>query len=143
MFVVFGLMAAGSLLVNSLMYILGAIPVIGFDVADLVLAAVLIAMNLRGARASEVITLTEERLTITRTTPGGRRGAVSMAPHWLRVDVEEQAGTNPIVAIVGRDARHVVGMALGAEERRDLAQALRAGFARLRAPRFDNPQTRG
>ncbi|MCF3947173.1 DUF2244 domain-containing protein [Acidiphilium sp. AL] len=142
MFVVFGLMAAGSLLVTSLMYVLGAFPVIGFNGADLILAITLYAMNMRAARASEVILLTNDGLTITRTTPRGRRSVVTMAPAWLRVQIEENAGSNPIVTIVNRDARHIVGADLGEAERRDLAEALRGAFARLHSPRFDNVQTR-
>lgn len=143
MYVVFGLMAAGSLLVTSLMYFLGALPVIGFNGADLILAITLYGMNMRAARASEVIRLTDERLTITRTTPRGRRSEISMAPHWLRAELEENTGSNPILSIANRECRHIVGLALGEAERRDLAQALRAAFERLRSPRFDNPQTRG
>ncbi|MDD2878127.1 MAG: DUF2244 domain-containing protein [Acidiphilium sp.] len=142
MFVVFGVMAAGSLLVTCLMYFLGAFPVIGFNGADLILAIVLYNMNMRGGRASEVILLTNERLTITRTTPRGQRNEISMAPGWLRVQLDENTGSNPILSIVNRDTRHIVGTALGEAERRDLAEALKAAFARLRSPRFDNPQTR-
>ncbi len=142
MYVVFGVMATGSFLVTSLMYFLGAFPVIGFNGAELILAIVLYSMNMRGARASEVILLTEAGLTITRTTPRGRRTQVSMAPGWLRVQLEENAGSNPILSIANREGRHIVGMALGEAERRDLAAALGDAFARLRSPRFDNPQTR-
>lgn len=143
MYVVFGLLAAGSLLVTSLMWALGAIPVIGFNGADLILAVTLYAINMRGGRASEVILLTEEGLTITRTTPAGQRSQVAMAPAWLRVIVEERAGSNPVISIANREARQVVGMALGGAERRDLADALRGALARLHSPRFDNPQLRG
>ncbi|MGC9269207.1 DUF2244 domain-containing protein [Acidiphilium sp.] len=142
MFVVFSIMAAGSLLVTSLMYFLGALPVIGFNGVDLILAIVLYAMNMRGARASEVILLTDEHLTITRTTPRGQRSVVTMTPGWLRVQLDENAGSNPILSVVNREARHIVGTSLGEAERRDLAEALRSAFARLRSPRFDNPQTR-
>lgn len=142
MFVVFGLMAAGSLLVTSLMWRLGALPVIGFNGADLALAITLYAMNMRGAKASEVILLTEEALTITRTTAGGRRNVVRMSSGWLRVEVQERAGSNPIVAVVNRDGRQIVAMALGDAERRDFAAALKAAIQRLRSPRFDSPQTR-
>jgi uncharacterized membrane protein len=142
MFIVFGLMAAGSMLVNGLMYYLGALPVIGFDVVDLLLAIMLYAMNMRGGRASEVILLTEDGLTITRTSPRGRRNQIAMAPGWLRVQLEETAGSNPVLSIVNREAKHIVGTDLGEAERRDLAEALKAAFTRLRSPRFDNPQTR-
>ncbi|HQT59866.1 MAG TPA: DUF2244 domain-containing protein [Acidiphilium sp.] len=143
MFVVFGLMAVGSLLVTSLMWRLGAVMVIGFNGADLLLAVTLYAMNMRAAKASEAIVLTDEALTITRTTPGGRRSEVRLAPGWLRVEIEEQPGSNPLVWVANREARHIVGLALGDAARRDLAGALREAIQRMRSPRFDNPQTRG
>lgn len=142
MFVVFGIMAAGSAFVTSLMWFLGAMPVIGFNGADLILAITLYAMNMRGARASEVILLTDEMLTITRTTPGGRKSEVRMSSGWLRVDIEEIAGSTPIVAVVNREGRQIVATALGDAERRDFAAALKEAIHRMRSPRFDNPQTR-
>lgn len=142
MFVVFAIMAAGSAFVTSLMWILGAMPVIGFNGADLILAITLYAMNMRGARASEVILLTDETLTITRTTAGGKQSVVRMSSGWLRVDIEERPGSVPIVAVVNREARHIVAAALGDAERRDFAAALKQAVQRMRSPRFDNPQTR-
>lgn len=143
MFIVFGLMATGSFLVTSLMYELGAFPVMGFNGADLILAILLYVMNMRAGRASEVILLTEDGLTITRTTQRGKRSVVTMAPAWLRVLVEEKTGSIPLIVIANREARHIVGATLGEAERRDLAEALRGAIARLHSPRFDNPQTRG
>lgn len=142
MYAVFALMAAGSLLITSLMYFIGALPVIGFDFGDLILAVTLLGMNMRAARASEVIILTEDRLTITRTNPRGQRREISMTCNWLRADLDEKAGSNPVLSIANRESRHIVGLALGEAERRDLASALRAAFDRQRSPRFDNPQTR-
>lgn len=142
MFAVFGIMAAGSLLVTSLMWSLGAVPVIGFNGADLILAVTLYAINMRGGRASEVILLTDEALTITRTTAGGKKSVVRMSSGWLRVHVEERPGSNPVISVVNREARHIVAMALGNAERRDFATALKEAIHRMRSPRFDNPQTR-
>jgi len=139
---VFAMMVAASLLVNSLMFFLGAFPVIGFNGAELILAVTLYAVNLRAARASEIILLTPERLTVTRVDPRGRRSETVLAPYWLSVRLEERKGSVPVLAIVGRRQRCVVGSHLGEAEKRDLAQALQAAFNRLRSPRFDNPQTR-
>lgn len=82
--------------------------------ADLLLALTLYVMNMRGARAPEAIVLTDEALTTTRTTPGGRKN----------------------------DERQIVSLALGDSEQPDLAGALTAAIARMQSPRFDNPQTR-
>lgn len=142
MIVAICIMLGGSAIVTSLMYELGAFPVMGFNGAEMVLAIWLYTMNMRAARASEVIRLSESSLVITRTDPRGRSVSSEYPPYWLSVQLEERPGTLPILVIVGRGVRHVIGADLGEAERRDLAEALRRAFARLRDPRFDNPQTR-
>ena len=140
--VVFVLLAIAVLLLNIMMVHLGALPVIGFSGAGFILLATFYAMNLRAARAGETIVLTPERLTVTRTDSRGRRSETVLSPYWLSVTLEERPGSVPVLAIVGKRERCVVGSHLGEAERRDLAQALEAAFRRLRSPSFDNPQTR-
>src|ERR1700759_4041672 len=50
-------------------WLLGAWPVAGFSLIDLPLAAVLLAINVRRARASELIMLDGGALTVIRTDP--------------------------------------------------------------------------
>ncbi len=92
---VLGAMAAGSLYVTTLMYLLGAWPVIGFNGADLALAALLFWLNARAARAREIIRLNEDDIEITRITPAGRRSVVAVPAGWARAELEEHPGTVP------------------------------------------------
>jgi uncharacterized membrane protein len=135
-------MLAGSLLVTSLMAMLGAWPVIGFNGADLALAVFLLWLNMRAARAREIITLSESRLAVTRTDVHGRRENFSMQPYWLNVVLEERAGTVPKLLFSGRGRRFEVARQLGEAEKRDLADALTRAMHRWRNPSFDNPQLR-
>ena len=48
----------------------------------------------------------------------------------------------PRLLLATRGVQEEVGRALGEEEKRDLARALRAALHRSRNPVFDNPQLR-
>jgi uncharacterized membrane protein len=139
-FIAIAFMLSCSLCVTSLMFLLGAWPVIGFNGADLALAVFLFWLNIRAARARETITLTESVLAITSMDVHGRRRAVSLPPYWLNVVLEERAGTVPKLLLTARGIRHEVARQLGEAQKRDLAAALTRALHRCRHPSFDNPQ---
>ncbi len=140
--VVIGCMLVGSLIVTSMMALLGAWPVIGFNGADLALAAFLLWLNMRAARAKETIRLSEEALFVTRMDVRGRSEAFSMQPYWLKMELAERAGTVPKLLLSARGERIEIARQLGEAQKRDLAAALERALARARNPRFDNPQLR-
>jgi uncharacterized membrane protein len=139
---VIGCMALGSLIVTSLMVVLGAWPVIGFNGADISLAAFLFWLNIRAARAREIITLTSRALCVANTDLRGRRSSITLAPYWLSVTLQERAGTVPKLLLTTRGHTTEVARQLGEAQKRDLAAALTRALQRLRTPRFDNPQLR-
>ncbi len=142
MFMVMGAMLAVSLFITSEMAHLGAWPVIGFNLADMLLALTLFWLNMRAARSCETISLSEESLAITRTDASGRRTSFSLPPDWLNVVLEERPGTVPKLLFSSRGKSFEVARALGEAQKRDLAQALSRAMHRWRNPRFDNPQLR-
>ena len=115
-FVIAG-MCLGSLLVTSLMALLGAWPVIGFNGADLLLALVLIWLNVRAARARETIRLSETELSVLWRDAGGRQRFMSLSPSWANVVLEERAGTVPKLLLTARGTSCEVARQLG--ERRN------------------------
>jgi uncharacterized membrane protein len=133
-------MVTGSMIVTSWMFMLGAWPVIGFNGADLLLASGLMWLNMRAARAREVISLRESSLVVTRTDMFGRRTEFSLDPYWLNVALQERAGTVPRLLLSVRGRSEEVARALGEAAKRDLAAALTRALHRWRNPRFDNPQ---
>ncbi len=133
-------MLAGSLVVTSLMALLGAWPVIGFNGADLILALFMLRLNIQAGRAVEVITLSQSVLTVTKTDQHGRRASTTLPPYWLKAVLEERAGTVPRLILAGRGQKVEVARLLGEAEKRDLAEALIRALNRWRNPRFDNPQ---
>ena len=119
---------------------LRAWPVCGFAGGELLLAALLLRLNVLGARASELLLLTPDSLRVIRTDPKGRRAEIVLPPSWLTVQMEERAGRVPALFVAARGRREELGRGLGEEAKRDLAQALAAALHRWRNPVFDNPQ---
>ena len=138
--IVIAAMLSGSLVVTSLMALLGAWPVIGFNGADLLLAIFLFRLNIRAARAVEVITLSRSALVVTRTDQHGHRATTTLPPYWLKAVLEERAGTVPRLILAGRGQKVEIARLLGEGEKRDLAEALVRALHRWRNPRFHNPQ---
>ena len=119
-------------------WLIGAWPVIGFSVVEIGLACWLISLNARGARASELLLLTEDRLRIIRTDARGRRYERRLGTAWLNVLLEEPPGRVPRLSLVARNLREEIAASLGEAEKRDLADALAGALRRLRHPVFDN-----
>jgi uncharacterized membrane protein len=123
-------------------WLIGAWPVVAFSALEIPAVAVLLHVNARRARASELVMLWPETLRIVRTEPSGRRTERLLPAAWLRVSLEEEAGRTPRLVLRSRAGREEVGTALGEAEKRDLAEALRHAVHRIHNPTFDNPQLR-
>lgn len=134
------LILASSMSIMLLVWLAHAWPVLGFGVIDIGLAVALLYWNVRRSRASELVMLTEQTLSIIRTDPAGRRTELRLPTGWLNVVMEEEAGRVPRVLLASHAVREEIGAVLGESERCDLAAALRDALWRMRNPIFDNPQ---
>lgn len=121
-------------------WFIGAWPVAGFSVTEIVIAIFLLRLNATRAHASELVLLSEEALRIVRTGRAGRREERILPVGWLNVVLEEPPGRVPKLLLVGRGAREEIAAALGETEKRELWSALHEALHLLRNPRFDNPQ---
>jgi uncharacterized membrane protein len=121
-------------------WLIGAWPVIAFSAIEIGVAVLLLWINARQARASELVLLNHAALRIVRTTATGQRQERVLSPAWLNVVLEERPGRVPGVLLVARGVRAEIGASLGEAERRDLAQALSEALHFARNPRFNNPQ---
>jgi uncharacterized membrane protein len=136
--VVAGLLAANAV-VALRFWMLGAWPVVGFSLVEAPLVVLLLSINLRRARASELIMLTASELTVIRTDSAGRRNQVSLPSAWLRVGLDaERGGARVVLSSHGRHCE--VGAFLHEPDKRSLFAALSEAMHRVRNPRFDNPQ---
>jgi uncharacterized membrane protein len=134
-------MMALSLAVAVRFGFLGAWPVVAFSLVEIPLFVSLLAINLRSARASELIMLDAEALTVVRTDPAGRRKQVSLPSAWLRVELDAGRGA-PRVILSSHGRGCEVGAFLHEPDKLSLLEALRDALYRVRNPRFDNPQLR-
>jgi uncharacterized membrane protein len=121
-------------------WLIGAWPVAVFSAVEVGLAVLLLLVNARRARASEMILLTDRALRVVRTTAAGRRQERELPSSWLNVALEEISGRAPRLVLVARGVREEIGTSLGEAERRDLARALSEALYGARHPRFNNPQ---
>ena len=115
-------------------WLLGAWPVVGFLGLDLLLIQFAFRMNYRAARAAEEISLTRERLSVTRISASGIAVETGFNPYWARLEVDR----HPEIGVTGvRIASHGnrldVARFLGPREREDFAAALGAALASVRA----------
>ena len=137
-----GLICLLSAALSAGLYLAGAWPVVAAFGLEIGLAVVLLRRHARGARAYELLLLSDAGLRVVRTDVRGRRSEKALEPAWLSVALEERPGRVPALWLSNRGRRLEVGAMLGEDEKRDLAEALRAALHRWRNPVFDNPQLR-
>jgi uncharacterized membrane protein len=121
-------------------WLIGAWPVIAFSAIEIGIAVLLLWVNTRQARSSELVLLNQAALRVVRTTAAGQREERTFSPTWLNVVLEERPGRVPGLLLVSRGVREEIGTTLGEVERRDLARALSEALHFARNPRFNNPQ---
>ena len=139
--IVIGSLMALSAAVALRFWLWGAWPVVLFSLFDVPLVGLLLAINMRRARASELIMLSAQELTVTRTDPAGRQKQISMPSAWLRVDLESGHGI-PRLLVRSHGRGYEVGAFLHEPDKRSLFEALREALHQARNPHFDNPQLR-
>ena len=75
----------------------GAWPVVALSLLDVPLLVLLLAINQRRARASEIIMLTADGLTVIRTDPKGGRTHHRLPAAWLRINLDIGPGTPKVI----------------------------------------------
>nr|WP_294524962.1 DUF2244 domain-containing protein [uncultured Rhodopila sp.] len=136
-----GFLVALSLTIALRFVLLGAWPVLAFSVLEVPLLGLLLAINIRRARTSELILLDRLTLTVTRTDPAGRRQSLSLPAAWLQVNLEAGAGGSRLM-LSSRGRGSEVGAFLHEPDRALLFEALRSAMHDSRNANFDNPQLR-
>jgi uncharacterized membrane protein len=125
--------AAGLFAVGLLFFLLGAWPVIGFCGLELLFLYIAFRLSFRDERAAERIRLSDAGLEISRHAPDGAVTATwRFAPNWLRVSLDEPHRPDGPLTLSSHGRHLVVGRFLTAEQRQELAEALRAALERWR-----------
>ncbi len=136
------LIALGLLggLTSTLVWLMGAWPIIGFTGGEGILAIALLRYHARGVRETEYLLLTEAEMRVVRTDRHGRRRERVLPAAWLNVILRERQGRVPGLFLASHGLEEEVATALGEVEKRDLARALADSLRAARNPVFDNPQ---
>ncbi len=125
-----GLLAGGLAVAGLGFGLAGAWPVIGFGGLEVALLWGAFCLHGRAARTVEVLSLTEDVLTVVRESPGRPPRGWSFQPYWLRVVVADEAqGGGVELRSHGRAV--AIGTFLGAAERQRLAADLGHALAPL------------
>ena len=138
---VIALLAVISSTVAIRFWLWGAWPVVLFSLLEVPLVVLMLAINMRRARASEMIMLTAHQLTVVRTDPSGRRKQDLLPVAWLRVDLDGAQGV-PRLMVRNRGQGYEVGAFLHEPDKISLFEALLTALQQVRNPYFDNPQLR-
>jgi uncharacterized membrane protein len=139
---VVGSLTGLALLIGARFWMLSAWPVLPFGALEVGLVVVMLRVNVRQARGSELILLSETELRIVRTEPSGQRREKVLPSGWLTVWLEERDGRVPRLMLSRYGMNEEIARALGEAEKRDLAACLTRALHRSRNPVFDNPQLR-
>jgi len=130
---VMAIAAAGLFAVGLLFLLLGAWPVLGFCGLELLLLYVAFRVSFRDARAAERIRLSDAGLEVSRMTPDGAvAGRWRFPPNWLRVTLDEPPRHDSPLILSSHGRNIVIGRFLTADERAELARALRTALDRWR-----------
>ena len=132
LFLVIGFVAAVSFAAGILFALRGAWPVTPFFGLDVLLLYWAMRASVRASRRSEHLLLTAGMLRIERVGARGEIRREEITPYWLRVEHEDPELMGAELALVSRGRRWVVGAFLGAEERANLAEALRRALREAR-----------
>lgn len=119
--------------------IAGAWPVFGFFAIDMVLVYLAFKLNYQDARRYETLQLTDTTLTVERVAPSGKRERWRFQPYWLQVEIEDHPAPDSALTLRSHGRIVEIGSFLTADEKIDLANALRAELHKLRTQDASSP----
>ena len=113
-------------------YLVGAWPVVGFLGLDVVLIYWAFRINYRRAEMYETVRLTADDLVVERVNHWGEKRIWRFQPHWLQVSMDDPPEPDSPLTLRSHGRSLAIGRFLTAEERYDLAKALRRALAQMR-----------
>ncbi|MGH7004484.1 MAG: DUF2244 domain-containing protein, partial [Alphaproteobacteria bacterium] len=125
-------LAAISFVAGVVFISVGAWPVFGFLGLDVLLIYIAFRASYRSGRLVETIKLTDSALEVRRVDAYGRGAAWRVPPTWLRVEIDNAGEHDCRVTVRSHGESFVVGAFLAPDERKDLAEALRAALGHQR-----------
>jgi len=111
---------------------LGAWPVMIFAVVDVALLTWAFRASYRSGRASEMLRLDDEDLTIRRRAPDGREKHIRLEPLWTNARLERLSMKQNRLWLAAHDRRVAVGQFLSPREREEIYEVIADGLDRFR-----------
>jgi uncharacterized membrane protein len=129
---VMAVIIAANFVAGLVFFLKGAWPVMGFCGLDVALVWYAFRRNFADARRAERIEITDHELILERLAEGHERKEQRFARSWVRVDLEEDKERELIgqLFLVSKGVRTEIASFLGADERKELASALKQALAR-------------
>lgn len=129
--VLLGLVILVNLVVAGMFVALGAWPIAGFAGLDVLMVWWAFRSNYAAAQRRERILITEHEVVFEDVRQGMSPVATKLVRRWVRVNLEEDRERELIgrLTLTSGNTRIVVGDFLAPEERKTLANALRAAVA--------------
>ena len=112
-------------------FLVGAWPVVGFLGLDVLLIYLAFRVNYRHGRMYEQVELAPDRLVVRRVDHWGKERRWDFQPTWLQVLIDEPPDHDSRLTLRSHGRSLDIGGFLTAEERLDLAKALRRALAKL------------
>lgn len=134
----FGILMAGVCAVSFAaglgFFLMGAWPVVGFMGLDVLLIYGAFKLNFRSARLYETVTITRDDLVVRRVSPRGDAQTWRFQPAWLQVLMDDPPEHDSQLTLRSHGRILRIGSFLTAEERLDLAKALKGALTQATAP---------
>lgn len=135
-----GAVAAVSFAAGLAFALAGAWPVMGFFGFDALLIYFAFRVNYRRARRRETLQLTREALRIEKIDAAGRVRRIDLQPYWLQVRIDDPPRNDSELTLQSHGRHWSIGSFLSAEEKGELAEALRDALQRVRATPETGPR---
>ena len=124
--------AAIVFLYGMVFLVMGAWPIFGFCGTEWLLFVYLFRKHMQGDKRNERLRLYQDRLMVEVFTAKGERQLYRFQPYWLQVILDEPDEYESALYLRSHGKQLRIGSFLSPQERRDVAEELRAVLHRLR-----------
>lgn len=129
--ILMAIICAVSFVAGMMFFLAGAWPVVGFLGLDVLLIYLAFRINYHHGRMFETLELTRRDLVVRRVDHWGKESRWRFQPAWLQVLIDEPPAHDSQLTLRSHGRSVTVGAFLTADERLDLAKALRRALAKL------------
>lgn len=136
-FTLFMCVLAGLSFVSGMAFIsLGAFPIIGFFGLDVLAIWVAFKVCFRYQKQWTRVRVTADHLRVDHVSPKGKASFVELPSAFARIELTEPLTPNSWLTLAYQRQAYVIGRFLTVDERKSLADAIRAALQKARSERY-------